>query len=294
MNLLFTLNRGYLPVFLPCLQSVMTRGGADNYDIYVLHSDLEDGDKLSICRTAGDKGTCHFILVDPAIFADFPETKRYPKQIYYRLAAPSLLPEDLDRILYLDGDTIIINPLLELYDTDFEGSYLMACTHIRRLLGMFNQVRLSLEEDVPYINTGVMMMNLPALREHLHLEDIQTYALENRHILMLPDQDIVTALYGQHIKLMDSLRYNLSDRLLNHYNADPTHMPKLDLEWVRSNTSIIHYYGRNKPWGDQPYIGILDVFYCEATGTEPSEGRRKQKARSKTKKRTSDESDEIY
>lgn len=284
MNLLFTLNRGYLPVFLPCLRSVMARGGAESYDIYILHSDLEDADKQSIRGAAGTVGVCHFIYVDPAIFNDFPETKRYPKQIYYRLAAPALLPENLERILYLDGDTITINSLLDLYNTDFEGSYFMACTHIRRLLGMFNQVRLSLEEDVPYINTGVMMMNLPALREHLHLEDIQAYALENRHILMLPDQDIVTALYGQHIKLVDSLRYNLSDRLLNLYNADPLHIPKLDLDWVRKNTSIIHYYGRNKPWGEQPYLGILDTFYYEATGTEPSNSRRGQKAHTRVKK----------
>ncbi|MCD7844555.1 MAG: glycosyltransferase family 8 protein [Oscillospiraceae bacterium] len=284
MNLLFTLNRGYLPVFLPCLRSIIARGGAESYEIYVLHSDLEAADRLSIENAAGAAGACHFIYVDPAIFDIFPETKRYPKQIYYRLAAPSLLPDNLERVLYLDGDTIIINSLAELYGTDFEGSYFMACTHIRRFLGLFNQVRLSLEEEVPYINTGVMMMNLPALRVNLRLEDIQEYALENRHILMLPDQDIVTALYGQHIKLVDSLRYNLSDRLLNLYNADPLHIPKLDLDWVRENTAIIHYYGRNKPWGEQPYMGILDVFYYEAIGVEPSEGRRRgQKARAKGK-----------
>ena len=34
----------------------------------------------------------------------------------------------------------------------------------------------------------------------------------------------------------------------------------IDLEWVRKNTVIIHYCGRNKPW-KKNYIGQLGVFY---------------------------------
>lgn len=56
-----------------------------------------------------------------------PESSRYPRQIFYRLAAPLLLPEDLDRILYLDVDTLVINPLRELYAMEFAGNYYIAC-----------------------------------------------------------------------------------------------------------------------------------------------------------------------
>ena len=60
---------------------------------------------------------------------------------------------------------------------------------------------------------------------------------------------------------LDSQRYNLSDRILAFYNANPLH-PHHSLEWVRQNTVIIHYCGRNKPW-KPGYVGILDVFYRE-------------------------------
>ena len=36
----------------------------------------------------------------------------------------------------------------------------------------------------------------------------------------------------------------------------------LTLDWIRENTSIIHYCGRNKPWKEN-YTGYLDVFYKE-------------------------------
>ena len=80
-------------------------------------------------------------------------------------------------------------------------------------------------------------------------------------MLILPDQDILTALYGEHVKLIDNLRYNLSDRTLLSYNA-VLKKGNVDEAWVRKNTSIIHYFGRNKPW-KKKYIGILDVFYVE-------------------------------
>ena len=43
------------------------------------------------------------------------------------------------------------------------------------------------------------------------------------------------------------------------------HLPpaeKLTLDWVRSNTAIVHYYGRNKPWKEH-YRGSLGIFYHE-------------------------------
>lgn len=38
--------------------------------------------------------------------------------------------------------------------------------------------------------------------------------LELERILLLPDQDILTTLYGDHVKSLDSLRYDLGDRVL--------------------------------------------------------------------------------
>lgn len=261
MNLLFAINRSFIPLLLSCLHSVSLRGGAEHYDAYILHSDLTKGDETHIADTAPEGITCHFFPVPTALFEGFPETKRYPVQIYYRLAAPHVLPAELDRVLYLDVDTVVINSLNELYHVNFEGNYFAACSHTKAFLEKFNQFRLQIEKDVPYVNTGVMMMNLPQLRAHLDLGAIRAYALEHQHQLVLPDQDILTALYGDKVKIVDTLRYNLSDRTLSFYNADPL-KEDLTVEWVRENGVIIHYFGKNKPWKEH-YKGVLDVFYHE-------------------------------
>lgn len=36
----------------------------------------------------------------------------------------------------------------------------------------------------------------------------------------------------------------------------------MDVSWVRENSVIIHYCGKNKPWNDD-YTGVLGVFYRE-------------------------------
>ena len=264
MHLLFSVNRGFLHLFASCIRSIVNHGGEDHYEAYLLHSDLKSADQDRVRQAAGETVTCHFVPVDPTLFDGFPETKRYPRQIYYRLAAPLLLPGHLDRVLYLDVDTAVINPLRELYDTDLGENYFAACTHVRKFLTKVNRARLGVEEEVPYVNTGVLLMNLPVLRENLRLEDIRACANAKKHAFLLPDQDILTALYGTKICLVDAMRYNLSDRILDFYNADPRHGTR-DLDWVRENTVIVHYCGRNKPWKDS-YAGELGVFYQEVQG----------------------------
>ena len=261
MNLLFSIDRKVIPYLLNCVRSILERGGARFYDIYILHSDLTQEDQAYIRSSIGPDAACHFIFVPPEVFQGFPESDRYPKQIYYRIAAPLLLPPTLDRILYLDVDIVVINPLRSLYEMDFDGAYFMACSHADKLLSKFNQVRLGVEKDVPYINSGVMLLNMPVLRSQMNMEKIREFALKNRYRLFLPDQDIITALVGEKVLLLDTMKYNLSDRILTLYNLDPTH-EKLDLDWIRKNSVIIHYCGKAKPWREN-YEGTLGVFYEE-------------------------------
>lgn len=261
MNLLFAINRNFTDLLCNCIRSIVKNGGADHYDAYVLHSDLQDDNKIRIDQAAGKKVTFHYITVDESMFEGFPESNRYPKQIYYRLAAPLLLPRELERVLYLDVDLVVINSLEELYHTDFGGNYYVACSHVKELLTKFNQMRLGVENDVPYINTGMMLLNLEELRKIVTMRQIQRTAQKKMHTFLLPDQDLLAVMHGKKIKLVDTMRFNLSDRMLNIHNVNPRN-EKIDLHWVRKNTVIIHYYGKNKPWKDN-YSGSLGALYFE-------------------------------
>lgn len=262
MNILFTVNRAYMEHMMDCIRSIVRFPSEDGYDIYILHSDLTKQDQAyAAAQTENSGAKLHFQFVEPSLFAAFPESDRYPRLIYYRIFAASLLPPEVEKILYLDGDTLVINPLEELYQMKFEGNYFLACTHVRKFLSKVNQYRLGMEEESAYINSGVMLMNLKELREKQNIKEVMSFVAKRRRYLTLPDQDIITALYGNKTGLIDTMKYNLSDRTLSFYNADLNNK-RIDLKWIRANTAIIHYYGLQKPW-KKTYLGILDVFYRE-------------------------------
>ncbi len=247
MNILFTIDRSYLEHLTDCIKSFVRFKTEDGYDIYIMHSDLEDKDTAYLCeKLQNEEVRLHFIYVNIEEEEEFPESSRYPLQIYYRLFAAFFLPAQVKRVLYLDGDTIVINSLEELYHMDFQGNYFLACTHIRKALNKINRIRLGIKEEYPYINSGVMLMNLEELRKNQKYSEIGEYVKQHKKVLTLPDQDIIIGLYGDKIGLLDTMRYNLSDRILAIYNAEAGH-EKRDLNWVRENGVIIHYYGKQKP-----------------------------------------------
>lgn len=258
MNLLFTLNRRYLGILRVCLHSIIRFESRGGYDVYILASDLDSDDFAALAKEF--PGVRFYpIDVDESRFSDFPESKSYPKQMYYRILAAKLLPERLDRVLYLDPDLVALHSLDELYSLDFDGCWFVAATHTKKALTRVNQVRLGAEKYTPYINSGVMLLNLKELRENQSERELSDYVNRYARRLILPDQDIISALYGDKIKLVDYMRYNLSDRMLGIYNADPANK-KRGMRWVCRNTVIVHYCGKNKPWKPN-YIGRLGVFY---------------------------------
>ncbi len=262
MNLLFTADRNYLPVLHICLRSILRFPCREGYRIYLMHSDLEPADLEELAALCGDGARLIPVPIDDSMLEGFPTTGRYPRQMYYRILAAQFLPRELDRVLYLDPDIIVINPLEELYRTDLQGSLLAACTHVKEFLSRLNRLRLGAGESCPYLNSGVLLMDLEALRREQSLEEVAAYVERYGSRLTLPDQDILSALYGERTLLLDTMRYNLSDRILGLYNMSHRPEERRLVDWVRANGVIIHYCGRNKPWKEN-YLGILDVFYRE-------------------------------
>lgn len=156
-------------------------------------------------------------------------------------------------------DTLVLKPLDELYYMDFEDNYFIACTHIKKVLAKFNELRLGLDKGAAYINTGVLLMNLELLRNYNVKEQVQEIA--KTKTLFLPDQDIISILYGNHIKLIDFQIYNLSDCmvLLNNWQGGNE---TINEAWIREHTVILHFCGKNKPW-KKTYNGLLGKFFYE-------------------------------
>ena len=259
INILVTLDENYIPYLNVMLFSLIHSNPDCTLNIYLLHSSIPDSALLPTEKLLSGHGRLFPIQVRDLDLEQAPTTARYPKEIYYRIFAARYLPAALDRVVYLDPDLIVNGSILPLYRTPMDGYYFAAATHIRSFLQKVNSMRLDMEEDSPYINSGVMLMNLELLRKEQNLEDVFCFIEKHKSLLVLPDQDIISGLYGSKILTLDAFRYNMTERL---YQLHAPFEKDMTLDWVRKNAVIIHYCGRNKPWKEN-YKGVLDVFYKE-------------------------------
>lgn len=259
-NVLVTLDRNYLKVLRTMLYSLSQSDSTGIFTVYVAHNSLTEDDFAAL-QAVLPRTELIDVPLSEEMFQDAPISDRYPKEMYYRLFAAQYLPQELDRILYLDPDLVVINSLRSLYEVDFGDNLFAAASHIEsRTFKNFNRRRLHLSEQARYINSGVMMMNLSLLRTQQDPQQIYQFIEEHKNTLLLPDQDVVNALYADRTIFLDPLIYNLGEKYLRLKNLHLPKEEKLGIDWVRQHTAIIHYYGRNKPW-KEGYHGKLGIFY---------------------------------
>ncbi len=259
INILVTLDEKYIPYLNVMLTSLLYSNPDCFFAVYLLHSSIPEAASKETRNILGRSGMLIPVQIDDMGLGNAPTTSRYPKEMYYRIFAARYLPETLDRILYLDPDTIVNGSIKSLYQLPMDDYYFAAASHTGEFLRFFNGIRLDMDEASPYINSGVMLMNLELLRKEQDYEDVFQFIKKRKKQLILPDQDIISSLYGSKIYALDTFRYNMTERL---YKLHAPFEKNMNIEWVRKHSVIIHYCGRNKPWKES-YSGQLDIFYKE-------------------------------
>ena len=266
INLLVTLDDNYMPRLQVLLTSLHINNPGESFEIWLIHSGISDS---WLDKTDKQCGLFGFqfspLKIDPSYFENAPVTRQYPQEMYYRLLAPHLLPDSVHRILYLDPDTLVINPLRPLWETDMQGNIFAAAAHTGKteLANNINQVRLG--TDHPYFNSGVLLMDLDQGRHEIIPEDVFRYAEEHARELLLPDQDMLNAMYGSRTLEIDDFLWNYDARNYNNYLLRSAGVCNMDQ--VMAQTAVLHFCGRSKPWqaGYIHRFGILYKHYIQLT-----------------------------
>ena len=200
----------------------------------------------------------------PDYFAKLPAFGAASKTTYAKLIFLSIFP-DLDRVLYLDPDTIVLGEIDELYFTDF-GDNLIA--GVWENLPYYQREVVGLSINDPYINGGMVLCNLKKWREE-NFEQKSIIRLQDTSMNLNYDQGILNELCARRIKVVPP-KYNvlaevftfksankLSKRygFTNYYSQD-------EIEEAINNPTIIHFthfvYG--KPMSllcRHPYAGLF-------------------------------------
>lgn len=169
------------------------------------------------------------------------------KTTYYRLYIAELLPKNIEKVLYLDGDVIVRHSLLPLWKMNIEqyaivGAYDGLSGHLE-----FYD-RLKYPAHLGYVNAGVLLINLHYWREHDVLKLFVEYMNEHSEDIKLHDQDVLNVVFCDK-KLFFPLKYNLQHPFLWE-NCNEYDYRKLEAEVLeaRKDPVIVHYTSSFKPW----------------------------------------------
>lgn len=269
INLLFTLDANYLPRLHVVLTSIRLNNQDEDFCVYLMHRSLSRSELDEVARRCDAYGWKFTpVAVDESLFAEAPVTKQYPQEMYYRLLAGHLLPPEVERVLYLDPDILVINPLRPLWETALGDHLFAGCAHTGKteLVSSVNRVRLGVQND--YFNSGVLLMDLACCRKEIAPQALFDYAKNHMNTLILPDQDMLNSLFGARVLPLSDVIWNYDARDYHGYFV--TSGGRTDIDWIMAHTAILHFCGKSKPW--QPNyryrFGVLYKHYEQLTRHE--------------------------
>ena len=249
--------RDYVPHAAAMLHSLLARHRDLPVQVHFLHGpELPEAHVERLTEMVSrEGGSISFVRIDDERVAGLAtvELKRspgrpvLPASHWYRVFLPELLPA-VDKLLYLDGDIIVVDSLEELWGTDLADHYLAAVTNVSEPWFLHKVAALGLEDPRDYFNSGVLLMNLDQMRRDASTSAVLEYAQANEAKLFWPEQDALNAVLGPR-RLPLHPRWNCMNGVL-HF---PWSYYVFGLEAVdeaRARPAIRHFEGPsvNKPW----------------------------------------------
>ena len=214
-----------------------------------LYSDMATAAKALAKNSSVD--LIYFFIEDdkfPHYIPSYVETINVSNQKYFRDGGPNIYKRwtymtlmrctltkyfpELERILWLDVDTVVQNNIDELWDLNMDDYYFAGALEPKKS-----------SDTKPYINAGVMMINLKKLREG-RMDDALIKAL-NTKAYDFADQDCINDICSGKILIVPSM-YNANNYTEMCKNAKIRHFAD-EKNW-RDNLMLYEY--RNRNWGE--------------------------------------------
>ena len=218
------------------LASVLRANPDETFDIHLLSDGIRAGDRRKLAALVARAGSRLAVYdVAPRLAAYSRDGRDHiTRAAYARLLIADLLPAGLSRILYLDCDIICTGALRPLWHLA-QAIPLLGAVPDRT--GEHWKGRLALPADAAYFNSGVLLINLAAWRDHDIAGKIIAWMSANPDKLALADQDAINACLWAAIT-----------PLCDHWNLQIGH-DSGPLPPARLNDAVLlHYTSAHKPW----------------------------------------------
>ena len=260
MNIITSLNENYSIYTYIMLKSLFINNISTDITVYLLYAELSKKSIDKLCNLADEyQNEINYIEIETSLFPDELRNSPWGIEAYFRLMMFDVLPE-IDRAIYIDADTIVNGSLSTIYTIDFGEKNIYGCKETNH----FDDARTDLfgpifEKNFTYINSGVMLLNIEALRKKYNFQQYIDVITEIKDIIFAVDQDVINYVHWKEIgyledSFVDNNVYNLVARLAsnNGWNYEKT----------KREAVIVHYAGF-KPWAAEHFHYDIELLWWD-------------------------------
>ena len=243
----------YLPHMATSIASIVKNADKnDKFDFYLLESSVSEENKAKLKSFANRlKVPLNIIHVDNMGLQNAKiARKELTVASYLRFFIPDVLP--FDKVLYLDGDTLVFKSLRKLFDTNISDVY----AGVVAPRGKFFCMK-KLKNIKKCFNAGVMLLNLKKMRQDNITSETLFKNMDKLHKtgrLTLEDEGVLNFTFNNNVKFLPSIyNYtkddgeNLSKITILHLFSKPWKK-----EYIKNH--IYWKYRAITPWGVDPYV----------------------------------------
>jgi lipopolysaccharide biosynthesis glycosyltransferase len=160
------------------------------------------------------------------------------KVTHARCLIPDLIPDSIQKILYLDADMLVLKDINKLWNTPFGGKVLLACQgqkypYVSKRSKHKFLINAGMKPSSPYFNAGLLLINILEWEKYSVLNNYIKLINEFKDFT-IPGQDALNVIFENKWKPLDKYWQVVSPiyHSSNKYNKK-----------IAKNANIIHFTG---------------------------------------------------
>jgi lipopolysaccharide biosynthesis glycosyltransferase len=181
---------------------------------------------------------------------------------YFRLLLPELVPVHVDKLLYLDCDTIVIGDISALLEMELKGN------PIAMVSDASSEYMCKVHNLSAYYNAGVALLSLNVWRSEELTSKCLAYLENPTTPVKFSDQCAINVVLADRVTELES-RWNR----FTHESKVET----LALQSLRDDHAIIHFFDKEKPWYSW-YRNAFGKLYWDYLDVSPWKNAKPQEA----------------